>query len=243
MKPSGLDWLGDIPAHWEIVRSNRIFSLSKELARPDDVQLSATQAYGVIPQVEYEELIGRKIVKINMHLEKRKHVEMDDFVISMRSFQGGLERAWSSGAIRSSYVILRPSNVVGVEYFQYLLKSPNYISALQATGDFIRDGQDLTFDDFRKVDLPLPPLNEQHEIGRTITESLGNIKATLERTEREISLMQEYRTRLTADVVTGKLDVREAAAQLPDEVPESLDSEDDPDLAEEEESELEEMES
>jgi type I restriction enzyme S subunit len=105
LKPSGVPWLGDIPQHWDVVRSRRFFSARKELALPDDVQLSATQAYGVIPQDEFERRVGRRVVKIFMHLEKRKHVEREDFVMSMRSFQGGLERAWTSGAIRSSYVV------------------------------------------------------------------------------------------------------------------------------------------
>ena len=54
LKPSGIPWLGDIPQHWEVVRSRRLFTARKELARPNDVQLSATQAYGVIPQNKFE---------------------------------------------------------------------------------------------------------------------------------------------------------------------------------------------
>src|SRR5207302_9374331 len=117
-----------------------------ELARPDDVELSATQAYGVIPQVDFEQAVGRKVTRIFQHLEKRRHVEVDDFVISMRSFQGGLERAWASGCIRSSYVVLKPSPETQVGYFAHLFKSMDYIRALHATSNFIRDGQDLNFD-------------------------------------------------------------------------------------------------
>ena len=88
MKDSGIDWIGQIPAHWEVRRSKYVFTQRKELARKDDIQLSATQSYGVIPQDEFEELVGRRVVKIQTNLEKRKHVEIDDFVISMRSFPG-----------------------------------------------------------------------------------------------------------------------------------------------------------
>ena len=215
LKPSGIPWLGNIPMHWEVVRSRRLFTVRTELARTDDVQLSATQSYGVIPQADYEAKIGRRVVKISMHLEKRKHVEKDDFVISMRSFQGGIERAWAAGAIRSSYVVMKPDPSVDVSFFSYVLKSPGYIRALQATGDFIRDGQDLTYGNFRMVDLPLMPLPEQKEIAAYIELATKALEASIARTEREIALMQEYRTRLTADLVTGKLDVREAAAILP----------------------------
>ena len=217
LKPSGIPWLGNIPEHWMVSRSKHLFSVSKELSRADDVQLSATQAYGVIPQAEYEERVGRRVVKISMHLEKRRHVERDDFVISMRSFQGGLERAWASGAIRSSYVVLRPTPSVDVEFFSYLLKSPAYIRALQSTADFIRDGQDLTFDNFCRVDLPLISLEEQRAIASDIDKSVSAITGNIATVSRELDLIREYRNRLVADVVTGKVDVREAAASLPEE--------------------------
>ena len=74
-KESGMEWLGQIPEHWQVQRSKRVFKPRKELARQDDVQLSATQAYGVITQEDYEERVGRKVVRILQHLEKRRHVD------------------------------------------------------------------------------------------------------------------------------------------------------------------------
>ena len=216
-KPSGVGWLGDVPEHWEMRRSKRLFSPRQELARPNDIQLSATQAYGVIPQDEYERKVGRRIVKISLHLDKRRHVEVDDFVISMRSFQGGLERAWATGCIRSSYIILLPTAEVDVEFLSYVFKSRAYIKALQSTANFIRDGQDLNFNNFCAVDLPFPPAGEQRKIAVALGEATSSIDAAIARARRQIKLVQEYRTRLIADVVTGKPDVREAAAQLPGE--------------------------
>jgi type I restriction enzyme S subunit len=218
LKPSGASWLGDIPEHWSVSRSKRLFSVRKELARSGDVQLSATQAYGVIPQAEFEAKVGRKVVKISMHLEKRRHVEKDDFVISMRSFQGGLERAWESGAIRSSYVVLQPGTSVDVEFFSYLLKSPDYIQALQGTADFIRDGQDLTFDNFCRVDLPVIPLEEQKAIAAAITRAASGIASNIGKVTSELDLIREYGSRLIADVATGRFDVRDVAASLPDDL-------------------------
>jgi type I restriction enzyme S subunit len=220
LKPSGVEWLGEMPDHWEVSRSRRLFSVRTELARPDDVQLSATQAYGVIPQSEFESKVGRKVVRISMHLDKRRHVEKGDFVISMRSFQGGLERAWDSGAIRSSYVILKPGPLVDIDYFAYVFKSPGHIGAIQATADFIRDGQDLTFENFRRVDLPLVPLEEQKAVAKFIAESLHQVNAERSKLAREIELVREYRTRLITEVVTGRPDVREAALGLLGEVAE-----------------------
>jgi type I restriction enzyme S subunit len=220
LKPSGVEWLGEVPEHWKIIRSKRVFKPRTELAHLDDVQLSATQAYGVIAQEEYEQRVGRKIVRIFQHLDKRRHVEIDDFVISMRSFQGGLERAWARGCIRSSYVVLKPVREVSVPYFARLFKSSRYIRAIQATANFIRDGQDLNYGNFCAVDLPWPPLGEQKQIAGVLEEQLAACASTAEKASREIALLREYRTRLIADVVTGKLDVREAAAQLPNEAKE-----------------------
>lgn len=222
LRSSGVAWLSDVPEHWKIVRSRRLFSARKELARPDDIQLSATQAYGVIPQAEFEQKVGRRVVKISMHLEKRRHVEEDDFVISMRSFQGGLERAWASGCIRSSYVVLKPGSSVDIGFFTYLFKSYGYIRALQATANFIRDGQDLNFGNFCLVDLPLLPLEEQKAIAEYLDKATASIDTLIKRARAEVELLREYRTRLIADVVSGKFDVREAAAQLPDEPEESV---------------------
>ena len=221
-KPSGVEWLREVPEHWEVKRSKRLFVPRTELAGSGDVQLSATQAYGVISQEEYERRVGRRIVKIFRHLEKRRHVEVDDFVISMRSFQGGLERAWERGCIRSSYVVLRPRREVCVPYFARLFKSTDYIRALQSTANFIRDGQDLNYENFCGVALPWPPLAEQARISASIDAALAVSLEAGQRAEREISLLREYRTRLFADVVTGKLDVREAAARLPEEIDEMV---------------------
>lgn len=206
-KHSGIDWIGVIPAHWEVRRSKYVFTQRKEYARKDDVQLSATQSYGVIPQDEFEELVGRRVVKIQTNLEKRKHVEIDDFVISMRSFQGGLERAFATGCIRSSYVILQPLEPLNPDFFGYLFKSPRYIKALQATGSFIRDGQDLNFGNFSKVDLFLPPISEQAEIAEYIKVGCEKIDNGIQIKEAQISMLKEYKNGLINAAVTGKIKV------------------------------------
>ena len=201
-KDSGVSWLGKVPAHWQIVRSKRLFTARQELARPDDVQLSATQAYGVIAQSLYEERTGYRVVKISMHLDKRRHVEKDDFIISMRSFQGGLERAWSTGAIRSSYVVLKPNAQTDAAYFRYLFKSDSYITALRATGDFIRDGQDLNYSNFCGVDLPLMPPAEQAAIGRFLDWANGRMERAIRAKRRIIAMLTEQKQAIINRAVT-----------------------------------------
>ena len=207
-KDSGVPWLGEVPAHWEVRPGKRTFTPRKELARPNDIQLSATQAYGVIAQADYEKRIGRKIVKILRHLEKRRHVEVDDFVISMRSFQGGLERAWASGCIRSSYIVLQPATNLAVGYFAYLFKSVGYIKALQATANFIRDGQDLNFENFCEVDVPFPPLPEQTAIVRFLDHADRRIQRYIRAKQKLIALLEEQKQAIIHQAVTGQTDVR-----------------------------------
>ena len=217
-KDCRVEWLGAVPAHWDVRRSKRVFRPRTELARPDDIQLSATQAYGVIAQADYEEKIGRKVTKILRHLDQRRHVEVDDFVISMRSFQGGLERAWRSGCIRSSYIVLRAATTteLSIGYFGHLFKSAGYIAALQSTANFIRDGQDLNFENFCRVDIPFPPIEEQHQITQAVDRGTAHIASSIERLSRQIGSLREYRARLIADVVAGKVDVRDVAVRLPE---------------------------
>lgn len=205
-KDSGVAWLGKIPSSWNIRRSKFIFTQRTERARKNDVQLSATQAYGVIPQEEYERRIGRKVTKIQFHLDKRKHVELDDFVISMRSFQGGLERAYSTGCIRSSYVVLKPLTNVHPSYYTYLFKSQRYIEALQTTASFIRDGQDLNFDNFSKVDLVIPPCDIQKVIARFLDKKTTQIDEAIAIKQQQIELLKERKQIIIQQAVTRGLD-------------------------------------
>lgn len=211
MKDSGQGWLGEVPAHWEVVPSIWLFTESKERAHEDDDQLSATQKYGVIPLSEFERLEQRQVTKAFLNLEQRKHVEIGDFVISMRSMDGGLERAKARGCVRSSYVVLKSSSEIDVDFFTFLFKSISYIQALRATSSFIRDGQDLNFWNFRAVKLPRLPLDEQAEIARFLSNETAGIDTLITKTEQSIALLKEKRAALITAAVTGKIDVRNAA--------------------------------
>jgi type I restriction enzyme S subunit len=216
-KQSGVPWLSTIPQSWTVMRSKRLFTPRTELARPDDVQLSATQAYGVIPQADFEQAVGRKVVRVVQHLEKRRHVERDDFVISMRSFQGGLERAWASGCIRSSYVVLRPVVQLDVGYYSYLFKTIAYIKELQSTANFIRDGQDLNFANFCAVDLPYPPLQDQKAIARFLDHADRRIRCYIRAKQKLIALLGEQKQAIIRRAVTRGLDPAERMKNSGDE--------------------------
>lgn len=211
MKPSGQGWLGDVPAHWDAVPANWLFRPSKKLALPDDQLLSATQKYGVIPLTDFEKLEGRKVTLAVTNLDKRKHVEVGDFVISMRSMDGGLERARARGSVRSSYTVLKFTSEVDGRFYGYLLKSKLFIQALRLTANFIRDGQDMHFGHFRAVKLPRLPLAEQDAIANHLDRETARIDSLISETERSIDLLKEKRAALITAAVTGKINVGSAA--------------------------------
>lgn len=208
LKDSGVEWVGEMPEHWEVVRSIRLFSQSKVRALDGDQQLSATQKYGVIPQAEFERLEARQVVHVFMHLDQRKHVDVDDFVMSMRSFEGGLERVRARGCVRSSYTVLKASSAISAGFFAYLFKCDTYIQALRATSSFIRDGQDLNYENFRQVPLPLADLEEQQAIAAFLDKQTARIDALVAKSREAIDRLREHRIALISAAVTGKIDVR-----------------------------------
>ena len=154
-------WLARIPEHWEMGHSRRRFRLRNEQAMEGDEQLTASQKYGVIKQADFIEAEGRRVVEVIKGQEILKHVEPGDFVISMRSFQGGLEYSRARGSISSAYVMLAPVKQVRPEFFSWLFKSQPYIQAPQSTSNLVRDGQALRFSNFSQVDIPIIPESEQ----------------------------------------------------------------------------------
>lgn len=214
------NWMGDIPADWKMIPSKRLFLESKERKHPDDKPATASQKYGIILQEDYMKSENKRIVIATQGLDDWKHVEPDNFVISLRSFQGGIERSEIFGCVTWHYIVLLPQKYVVPRYFKWLLKSKSYIKALQGTSEFIRDGQDLRYSNFVKVDLPLIPASEQEEIADYIEQETAKIDRAIPVLEKEIELLKEYRTRLISDVVTGQMDVRNV------EVPEYTQEED-----------------
>lgn len=191
MKDSGVAWLGEIPEHWGVSKSQWLFSLRKEKARPDDEQLTASQHFGIVYQKDYMAQ-GSRVVQVVLGNDILKHVEPDDFVISMRSFQGGIEWSNLRGKISSAYVMLIPQKqYVYSPYFRWLLKSHNYILALQSTSNLVRDGQALRYDNFRMVDLPLVPLDEQRAIADYLNKKIAKLDSIIADVTEQIEKLKE----------------------------------------------------
>jgi len=219
LKESGTHWVSAIPENWEMVFAKKLFAERKDKAFPKDEQLTASQKYGIISQSDFMEKEGRRVTVVITGNDILKHVGKGDFVISMRSFQGGLEYSYVEGKISSAYVMLIPrKEYVYDEFFKWLFKSTPYIKALQGTSDLVRDGQALRYANFAKIPLPQFPIEEQKRIADFIELETRKIGDALPYFEKEINLLREYRTRLISDVVTGQMDVR--GIEIPDYTPE-----------------------
>ncbi|WP_439038010.1 restriction endonuclease subunit S [Enterobacter hormaechei] len=207
MKDSGVDWIGTIPEHWETERSRWLFRQRKEKARKCDEQLTASQKYGVISQQKFMELEGRRVTQVELNSEILKHVEANDFVISMRSFQGGIEYCAYTGCVSSAYVPLIPCKLVHSPYYKHLLKSQRYIEALQRTSNLVRDGQALRYENFCMVDLLIVPFEEQIAIANFIDSQEKLFRRNVAIMKAQIEKLKEYKTTLINSAVTGKIKI------------------------------------
>lgn len=205
MKDSGIEWIGEIPREWDTINPKALFSQRKEKAREGQRQLTASQQYGVIYQDEYMELTGAKVVTVEKDFDILKQVEVGDFVISMRSFQGGLEYSEKSGSISSAYVMLMPNlESVIPRYYKWVLKSSVYIKALQSTSNMVRDGQAMRYSNFAQIRLLNVPLCEQQEIADYLDKKCSEIDNLIAKKEQIVTELESYKKSLIYEYVTGK---------------------------------------
>lgn len=207
MKDSGVEWIGEIPKHWSVIPSKFLFANCDERRREGDVQLTASQKYGMISQEEYMRRENARIVLADKGLENWKHVEPFDFVISLRSFQGGLEMSEVTGCATWHYIILRARQRIHPYYYKWLFKSSMYITTLQRTCNYIRDGQDLRYSNFVKVPLCIPTLYEQQKIADFLDRKCAKIDHLITLKQSKIEKLEQYKRSLIYEYVTGKREV------------------------------------
>lgn len=208
MKDSGQIQFGEIPAHWDSVKMKYCFTQRSEKGFPNEPVLCATQSKGVIPQSLYE----NRVVVVNKGFEGLKLVKVGDFVISLRSFQGGIEYAYYQGIISAAYTILTPKDERNSQYFKYLFKSHPFIQLLQTCVTGIREGQNINYAVLGNNFIPIPPIEEQNAIVEYIEAKMNSIDKMIDALKAEIDRLTEYKQRLISDVVTGQLNVQDEIA-------------------------------
>lgn len=218
-RESGADWLGPVPAHWDVRRAKTAFrEVDHRTATGRETLLSLRMYAGLVPHesvssvpIEPSALVGFKRVTPNQLVMNR-----------MRAAIGLFGVAPQEGLVSPDYAVFDVAPDFTEDYALRVLKTRAAGTEFRRESKGLGTGSSgfmrLYTDRFGTVKVPVPPLEEQHQILDWLAGETQEIDRTAERVEREVALLREYRQRVISDVVTGKLDVREAAAQLPDEV-------------------------
>lgn len=203
-KVSNEPWLGEIPSHWDLKKTKFLFKERVEKGYPNEPLLAATQTKGVVPKSHYE---NRTVLALkDLHLLKL--VKKGDFVISLRSFQGGIELAYFQGIISPAYTIMIPGQEIKEGYFKYLAKSKVFIRLLETCVTGIREGQNIDYEQLKRKLLPIPSLEEQTQIARYLDWKTAQINKFIKAKKRMIELLKEKKQAIINNAVTGQIDVK-----------------------------------
>lgn len=152
--------LHDIPSRLQ--RADVLFVPVSEKGSPSSELLSVTQDRGVVPRY----MLDKRILMDSSDTSNFKLVHKGDFVISLRSFQGGFEFSMFDGIVSPAYTVLRPNQAVVPAYFRHYLKSRDFLRRLAVVVIGIRDGKQINFSDFASVKLPVPAPRDQEKLAR-----------------------------------------------------------------------------
>lgn len=203
MKPSGLPWLGDVPAHWDVLRSKYAFrEIDRRSTTGEETHLSMSQRLGLVPanQVEKslvsESYVGAKLVAEN------------DLVLNrLKAHLGVFAYAKQPGLISPDYTVFRPMACANVRFFEYALKSPACRAELRTRAKGIVEGfWRLYTDDFYDIRLPIPPLDEQRLIVRFLDWHGAQTAKLIRAKKKIIALLNEQKQAIIHRAVTRGLD-------------------------------------
>lgn len=214
LKDSGIPWLGDIPQHWDLSPNRALLRIRKVLVgeRHPQFQLLSLTKRGVIVR-DLSEMRG----KFSADMGTSQEVRSGDLVFCLFDVPETPRTVGLSlhdGMITGAYTVMECSNLEMAKFLElfyiamddHKLLSPMY-SGLRNT---------IPKDRFLGAKTPIPPASERAAILAVVQNETASLNRATSRFEREIDLLREYRTRLVADVVTGKFDVREAVERLPE---------------------------
>ena len=221
LKPSGIPWLGDIPQHWEVRRVKQTTRIlrGKFSHRPRNDASLYDGRYpfiqtGVVAQA-FKFITGYSQTLNEKGLAVSKLFPSGTLVMTIAANIGEVAVLTFDACFPDSIVGFVPATQTDRDYL--------YMVFLCIKPELLREAPvntqgNLNVERIGAMGMPFPPLEEQVLISKSVEGETEAFDAAFARLNREIELLREYRTRLVADVVTGKLDVREAAARLPDEV-------------------------
>ena len=174
---------------WEEKNGNEIFdNISNKNHDSDLPILAITQEHGAIPR----DLINYKMIVSDKSVSSYKVVETGDFIISLRSFQGGIEYSNYKGICSPAYIILRPAIEIEKKFYKYYLKTYRYIQDLNRKLEGIRDGKMVSYKYFSEIKLPYPSISEQAKIANF----LSSIDNKIEQVGKQLDESKQFKKAL-----------------------------------------------
>lgn len=208
MRDSGLEWIGQVPAHWETVR---IADLFREVDRPADPNLpvlSVSIHTGITDRELVDDERDRKVT-LSEDRSKYQRVQPGDLVYNMmRAWQGAFGSVTVDGLVSPAYIVAEPKSEFRTKFIELLLQTRSGTEEVRRYSKGIADFRmRLYWEHFRNIKVCLPPLDEQDEILRHIEQESAQIERLITKTVRSVELLREHRSALIIAAVTGNIDV------------------------------------
>lgn len=213
LKDSGVKWLGDIPAHWNTIKLRQILHPVSVKNHPELPLLSVVRERGVIIRDVDDKESNHNYVPDD--LSGYKMVKKGQFAMNkMKAWQGSYGVSDYTGIVSPAYFIF-DIDFDNLKYFHYAIRSKVYVNFFAQASDGIRVGQwDLQMDKMKEIPFIVPPADEQIQIVEYIESGLPKYDDAICVLREEIRGLEELKTKLISDVVTGKIDVRDVV--IPD---------------------------
>lgn len=205
-KPTNIPWLPEIPEHWEEKRLSTQFTGDVQVNKDFTVKHAFKFNYGeLVPKNEVGAPEEYRDVYVRYSLIKEGDVLINGLNLNYDFVSQRVACAPADGIITSAYVVCRPRKNVNYNYYTLLFKAMDSMKLFHGMGSGIR--LTLSFKELKKQLLPVPPIEEQHAIVSYITERTAKIDSLIEKLNKEIECVKEYKQRLVSDVVTGQIKV------------------------------------
>ena len=221
MKDSGIEWIGEIPADWTLQRGKTIFAQRLTKGNQSEILLAATQKYGMLLQSEVEGVVQ---VKEDADLQQFRTVHKKDFVISLRSFQGGFEYSQYEGVCSPAYQVFYNTNPICHNYYRLLFKSDGFIQKMNSMTVGIREGKNIQYSDFANSLIPVPPINQQQRIADYLDRKCSQIDDIIARQQAVIEKLKAYKLSVITEAVTKGLNpdvpMKDSGVEWIGEIPE-----------------------
>ena len=185
LKPSGVEWLGDVPEHWEMIRNGRLFAQRSETGFPDLPILEVSLRTGV--RIRDLENSDRKQM-MTVRSEYKRVVKGDIAYNMMRMWQGAVGVASVNGLVSPAYVVARPLRGVDPRYFSALFRTSCYMGEVDKySRGIVKDRNRLYWEDFRRMQSPCPPPSEQALVADAIDHCTAAVDESVRRIHRQIT--------------------------------------------------------